>query len=112
MSKKRVVTSYEKISDSLKELVKNIYATKGSSSLIKLDMYAEPTYAIVLETNEISYLVKISKQLKAYFDKVLLKYNPELEDEELNNDYDDDSSTDINLSNIDDIDESNLNYAS
>ncbi len=58
--KKKIVTSYQNLSDSIKEKVKEKYPYGYQDSMIRIDKGPNDFfYAIMLETEEVSYLIKI-----------------------------------------------------
>lgn len=60
MVKKRIITSFEKLSPALKGQLQKAYPDGYLDSVRKIDKpNGEFFYAIGLETNEVSYLVKI-----------------------------------------------------
>lgn len=78
--KKRVVTSFKNLSEELLELVKKKYPTGWTDQMIRVEK--SPTdffYAIMLETEDISYLIKVD-----------VKVDNNVEEEEDKEYYDDD----------------------
>ncbi len=64
--KKRVVISYKNLTPDLQEAVKKRYPTGYTESMIRIDK--SPTdffYAIMLETEEASYLIKVDVKVDA-----------------------------------------------
>lgn len=59
-SKKRVVVSYKNLSPELQEEIKKQYPNGYTDSMLRVDKGPEDFfYAIMLETEEVSYLVKV-----------------------------------------------------
>lgn len=79
-SKKRVVISYKNLTPELQELVKKKYPYGYTDSMIRIEK--SPTdffYAIMLETEDTSYLIKVD-----------VKVDSNVEEEEDKDYYDDD----------------------
>lgn len=78
--KKRVIVSYNKLSAELKRELKIKYPTGYTDSMIRIDKgMGEFFYAVLLETDETNYLVKID-----------VKVDDHLDEEEDDDDYYDD----------------------
>ena len=59
-SKKRVVVSYKNLSPELQEEIKKQYPNRYTDSMLRVDKGpGDFFYAIMLETEEVSYLVKV-----------------------------------------------------
>ncbi|MBQ4279306.1 MAG: hypothetical protein IJC16_05070 [Rikenellaceae bacterium] len=79
-TKKRIVTSYKNLSDELKEEVKRQYPTGYTDSMLRIDKGpGDFFYAIMLETPDISYLIKVD-----------VKVDDDVPEEEEDKDYYDD----------------------
>lgn len=75
-SKKRVVVSYKNLSPELQEEIKKQYPNGYTDSMLRVDKGpGDFFYAIMLETEEVSYLVKVD-----------VKVDDQVEDED-NKDY-------------------------
>lgn len=62
--KKRVIVSYKNLSDELKEAIKRQYPYGYNENMIRVDKGpGDFFYAIVLETEDISYLVKVDVKI-------------------------------------------------
>ncbi len=78
--KKRVVISYKNLSDELLDLVKKKYPYGYTDSMIRIDKGpGDFFYAIMLETEDVSYLIKVD-----------VKIDSKVEEEEEKDYYDDD----------------------
>ncbi len=63
-AKKRVVTSYKNLSEDLQELLKTQYPNGYTDSMMRIDKpNGDFFYAVILETEEINYLVKIDVKI-------------------------------------------------
>ena len=63
-SKKRVVVSYKNLSPELQEEIKKQYPNGYTDSMLRVDKGpGDFFYAIMLETEEVSYLVKVDVQV-------------------------------------------------
>lgn len=68
-TKKRVVTSYKNLSPELIELLKKKYPLGIQDNLIRVDKGAgDFFYAVVLDTEEISYLIKVDVKIDDQFE--------------------------------------------
>lgn len=62
--KKRVVVSYKNLTDELRDAVKNKYPEGYTEHMIRIDKApGDFFYAIVLETEETSYLIKVDVKI-------------------------------------------------
>lgn len=62
--KKRVVISYHNLSEELKEALKNKYPHGYTEAMIRIDKGpGDFFYGVVLETEDISYLVKVDVKI-------------------------------------------------
>ncbi|MDD3108792.1 MAG: hypothetical protein PHV49_06260 [Alistipes sp.] len=62
--KKRVVISYKNLTEALRELIKEQYPNGYTDQMIRIDKApGDFFYAIVLETEEICYLVKVDVKI-------------------------------------------------
>ena len=73
-AKKRVVISYKNLSEELQAQLKAQYPTGYTDSMMRIDKpNGDFFYAVILETEEISYLVKIDVKIddddKEYYDE-------------------------------------------
>ena len=69
-SKKRVVVSYKNLSPELQEEIKKQYPNGYTDSMLRVDKGpGNFFYAIMLETEEVSYLVKVDDQVEDEDDK-------------------------------------------
>ena len=63
-AKKRLVVSYKNLSDELKAALKKQYPNGYSENMIRVDKGpGDFFYAIVLETEEVSYLIKVDVKI-------------------------------------------------
>lgn len=68
--KKRVVISYKNLSPELQEAVKKKYPLGYTDNMIRIDK--SPTeffYAIMLETDDVSYLIKVDVKIDSSVDE-------------------------------------------
>ncbi len=64
ISKKRLVTSFNNLSQELQDAVKELYPTGFSDAMMRVDKpNGDFFYAVPFETEEISYLVKIDVKI-------------------------------------------------
>ena len=64
IAKKRVVISYKNLSEELQEQLKAQYPNGYTDSMMRIDKpNGEFFYAVILETEEINYLVKIEVKI-------------------------------------------------
>lgn len=93
--KKRLVISYNNLSEELLELVKKKYPTGYADSMIRIDKPSgDFFYAIVLETDEVSYLIKVDVKIdtkleeeedKDFFDSDIDEAGDEIAEEDADN---------------------------
>lgn len=98
-AKKRIVTSYRNLSDELKELMRQQYPDGYTNNMIRVEKGpGDFFYAVILETEDINYLVKVD-----------VKIDDEIEDDDDKEYYDDEikGADEIEESSSDDDDDDN-----
>lgn len=89
--KKRIVTSYKNLSDEIKALVNIKYPNGYQDSMIRIDKGpSDFFYAIMLETEETSYLIKVDVKVDDKIDDDKEYLIDEIKDEDAMVDGDDD----------------------
>jgi len=98
-AKRRVVTSYEKLTPELLEALKNRYPHGYTDQMIRIDKpNGEFFYAVPLDTEDTSYLVKVNV-------KIDTKSDEELEKDIYDNGDDDDIKGAEDIADTDDSDD-------
>ena len=81
--KKRVVVSYKNLSPELQEEIKKQYPNGYTDSMLRIDKGPDDFfYAIMLETDDVSYLVKVDVKVDDQLDEEEDKdyYNDDIKD--------------------------------
>lgn len=99
MDKKRVIKSYEKLDQEMRDLLEETYPNGFTGNVIRLtNAYNETYFAVPLETSEANYLIKVPIEI--------MKGKAEDEEEDFDNTSDDSDDGISGGDNDDDFDDS------
>lgn len=99
MDKKRVIKSYEKLDQGMRDLLEEAYPNGFTGNVIRLTTAQNETYfAVPLETEEANYLIKVPIEA--------MKGKPEEEEDDFDNSSDDTDDTPVATDKDDDYDDS------
>lgn len=104
MTKKKMIVDYKNVPEEVLQLLAEKYPHGYQKAIIKFkNAKGETVSAVPIETEEISYLVKVSVQLRDMVDNFEFDDFDEEEEDDIDSDYGQDDSLDANMDEIENM---------